>query len=117
MITEFKIFESNNKKFWTVKTDGYFLYSLYKIGMPFHRIKTYSYLSKNLYSKNLYIEYDGELWTWMKYDYTAGNTLYAENEHEYMGDVEVTEEDIKKYEDDKEIYDLQNGTTVKKYNI
>ena len=117
MITEFKIFESNNgKKFWTVKIDRFFSVRLYKIGMTFNRMKTYLYI-KDGGSKYIYVGYDGELWTWIKYEYTRGNCLYEKNEYEYMGDVDVSEDDINKYNEDIELYHIKRSGILNKYNL
>jgi len=117
MIIDFKLFENNNdKKFWRVRVNGYFTTSLYKIGMPIYRIKTYIYIMKGN-ARYIYVGCENDEWNYKIYHNTLGKNRYEEIGYEYMGDVEITEDDIKKYEYDKEIYNLQRGNTVKKYNL
>jgi len=117
MITDFKIFESNNdKKFWTVKTDRFFPVRLYKIGMTFTRMSTYLYIMDSG-AKDIYVGFDGELYTWIKYDYSRGNSLYEKNEYEYMGEVDVSDKDVNKYNEDLKMYNLKRSNVIKKYNL
>jgi len=113
MITNFKIFENDSdKKYWKIKisrveNDSEFIdLQLYKIGMPDKNIKEYEFL--HYHNEDAFIGYAANNPKY-KYSYTAANDdFFDRNGFEYMGNVEITEEDVAEYEMRK---------NAKKYNI
>jgi len=112
MITNFKIFESNSdKKYWRIKIsknedDSEFIdVQLYKIGMSEKEIKEFAYLHNHF--KDVFVGYNS--YSTYYYSYTGANDdFFDRNGYEYMGRVEITDEDIADYE-------MRKNT--KKYNL
>jgi len=111
MITKFKDLRKSDKCYWLLKNDEFFNARLYKIGMPIDYIKDYQFRDK---TKSYYIgcvrDYDYHIiWNFSSTPYSEGVVnQYEFMNYEYMGEVELIQDDIDKYE---------MFTNIKKYNI
>ena len=113
MITNFKIFEdiANKKGYYLVKDDKFFNVRLYKIGMPIEVIKDFNkkFEFKNRenidvdclsYYIGCNVDYNNNVvWNYSSTPYLSGRTSqYEFIGYEYMGEVEINEDDILEYE-------------------
>ena len=99
MITNFKIFESEtNKKYWRIKisdkiSNKMIDVQLYKIGMPIQTIEKFDFL--HFHTKDILIGFGYK----NKYGFNdIDDNFYKDEGFKYMGEVEITEDDIKNYE-------------------
>ena len=108
MIIKFKIFENsvNDKKFWIVKNDENLKVRLFKIGMSDETIENIKYNMMNEYAKDRYFYVgfeDKHDWTYCKYNYTSVSNPFIVDGFEFMGHVNITDDDIYNYKIRKEI--------------
>ena len=89
-----------NKKYWKVKFSDLNA-SLYKLGIPYIKELLIKINSKSTPKEYIYITYNmfnNKLKPWSFVAYNDSNNDFLKNaEYTYMGEVEITPEDIEKY--------------------
>ena len=113
-----KMFENyKSKVFWVVdNTDEYFETRLFKIGLSLEDIKKFRYYifkNNDENKRHYYLGYNPvrNKWSYENYNYTSGSNFYDAEDYEFMGHVDLTEEDKWNYENSPE------RKKVNKYNL
>lgn len=89
-----------NKKYWKVKFSDLDV-SLYKLGVPYIKELLIKINSKSIPKEYIYITYNmfaNKIKPWSFVAYNDSNIIFLKNaNYTYMGEIEITPEDIEKY--------------------